>query len=75
MIELDTTQPTPKHEITELRMQLSGGNASHNLEGDSVYIPLFVKHSKPQPRKFSIVLIRVRKGVYIARVRKPKAPR
>lgn len=45
MIELDTTQPTPNHEITDLRLQLSGGISEHDIPGDPVYRPLFVERS------------------------------
>ena len=45
MIKLDTTQPTPKHEIRELRVQISGGNTICDGEGFEGYEPMFVKRS------------------------------
>lgn len=48
MIELDTTQPTPKHEITELRVQLSAGfkrPTGEESEYDE-YVPVFVRRAE-----------------------------
>ena len=67
MIDLDTTQPTPKHEITELRVQLSAGFKRPAEEGSeySEYVPVFVQRATVTTSEAITDIEAFRQGLHI----------